>query len=97
VVKHYDEAGNSDRLYEEVFSLMQSCEHDLELAGAALLGYDTRLIVEEKTRQALLDVLGHAVKRDRLIVHMARSMAAALAIPSRFIGQFELGLGLAAL
>jgi predicted nucleotidyltransferase len=97
LLRHYHEAGNSDRLYEEAFSLLQSCEHDLELAGAALLGYDTRLIVEEETRQALMDVLGNPNKRDRLVVHMARPMAADPARPSSFIRQFEYGLGLAAL
>lgn len=97
LLKHYHEAGNIDRLYEEAFSLLESCDHDLELAGAALLGYDIRLIVEETTRKALLDVLGDPVKRDRLVIHMDRSMGADPAIPSNFIKQFERGLGLATL
>ena len=97
LLKHYHEAGNSDRLYEEAFSLLENCGHDLELAGAALLGFDTRRIVEETTRLALLDVLGNPVKHDRLVVHMARLIAGDPALPLRFIGQFELGLGLATL
>lgn len=96
LLKHYHEAGNLDRLYEEAFSLLESCGHDLALAGAALLGHDTKRIVEEMTRKALLEVLGDEIKRDRLMLHMARSMAADPAIPSRFIQQFALGLGLAA-
>lgn len=95
LLKHYYQAGNLDRLYEEAFSLLEGCDHDLELAGAALLGYDAKLIVEEKTRKALLDVLGDTVKRERLVVHMARSIAAGPAVPSRLIKQFEFGLGLA--
>ena len=97
LLKHYHEAGNIDRLYDEAFALLEGCGHDVELAGAALLGYDTKLIVEEMTRMALLNVLGDAVKRDRLIVHMARPTAADPAIPSSFIQQFERGLGLATL
>lgn len=96
LLKHYHEAGNLDRLYDEAFSLLESCGHDLELAGAALLGYDTKRIVEEMTCKALLEVLGDEIKRDRLMLHMARSMAADPVISSRFIQQFELGLGLAA-
>ncbi|MES2535000.1 MAG: nucleotidyl transferase AbiEii/AbiGii toxin family protein [Pseudomonadota bacterium] len=95
LLRHYHQAGNVDRLYAEAFSILESCSYEIDFAGATLLGYDTRLILEQTTRQALLDVLGDPVKRDRLVVHMDRSIAADSAIPSRFIDQFERGLGLA--
>lgn len=97
LLRHYHEAGNAGRLYEEAFSLLESCNYDVELAGAALLGYDVRLILEEPTRRALLDVLDDPVKLDRLVIHMDRSLGADAAIPSGFIKQFERGLGLVTL
>jgi predicted nucleotidyltransferase len=90
-------AGNAGRLYEEAFSLLESCKYDVELAGAALLGNDVKQILGEPTRRALLDVLGDPVKLDRLVIHMDRSLGAVAAIPSGFIKQFERGLGLIAL
>lgn len=97
LLQHYHEADNVGRLYDEAFSLLEACEYDLALAGAALLGYDTKLIPEGATCQALLDVLSNPAKRDRLVIHMDQSIAVDPAIPSRFIGQFEHGLGSAAL
>jgi predicted nucleotidyltransferase len=97
LLRHYHEAGNASRLYEEAFPLLETCNYDVELAGAALLGYDIKLILEETTRKALLDVVGDPVKRDRLVIHMDRSLAADAAIPSSFITQFERGLRLVAL
>jgi predicted nucleotidyltransferase len=97
LLKHYHEAGNVDRLYEEALSLMESCNYDVALAGAALLGYDTRLVFEEATRRAVFDVLADVTRRDRLVIHMDRSISADPASPSRFIEQFERGLGMDAL
>lgn len=55
LLKHYHEAGNIDRLYDEAFALLEGCGHDVELAGAALLGYDTKLIVEDMARPTAAD------------------------------------------
>ena len=59
-----------------------------------MLGYDTRLILEKPTTEAILAILGDPRKRDRLTVHMARSLNIDSSMPDAFIGQFELGLRL---
>ena len=94
LLRHYHEAGNTNRLYEEAISLMESCGFAIDLAGAALLGYDTSLIVEESTRRAILGVLDEPVKRDRLTIHMSSSTGRDAAIAASFIDQFERGLKL---
>lgn len=58
-----------------------------------LLGQDTRLTLEEPSRNALLAVLGDTRKRERLIVHMAPRFAeSGPEIASKLLSQFELGL-----
>lgn len=94
LLRHYHEAGNTGRLYDEAYSLLEQCNYEIELAGAALLGYDTRLILENATRQELLDVMSDPVKRDRLLVHMDRSIGADSTVVAKFVDQFERGLGL---
>jgi predicted nucleotidyltransferase len=94
LLRHYHEAGNDDRLYEDALSITESCDYDIALAGATLLGYDTRLILEERTYQIVLAVLDDPRKRDRLVVHMSRALNIDSAVPARFIDQFERGLGL---
>ncbi len=83
LLRHYHEAGNTDRLYEEAFLFLENCDYDVELSGAALLG--------------LLEILSDPVKRDRLVIHMDRSSGAQSNAPSRFLEQFERGLGLSVL
>jgi predicted nucleotidyltransferase len=94
LLRHYHEAGNDDRLYEDALSITESCEYDIALAGATLLGYDTRLILEEVTHQAIMAVLDDPRKRDRLAVHMGRALNIDSAVPAGFMNQFERGLGL---
>jgi predicted nucleotidyltransferase len=94
LLRHYHEAGNLDRLYAEALTLMEASGHDVEWAGAALLGSDARLTLEEDTRRATLEILADPVKRDRLVIHMDRSIGANDSIPLSWIRQFERGLGL---
>lgn len=94
LLKHYQHAGNAARLYEQAYSLVEACGYDLALAGAALLGYDTKLILANTTHAQLLAILNDAAKRDRLILHMDRSTGADSTIASRYLDQFERGLGL---
>lgn len=92
LLKNYHQAGNSARIYDEASTVLESNNYELEPTGAALLGYDTRLILETRTRQALLDVLNDPAKRDRLILHMDRTTAATPKTLLRFVEQFERGL-----
>jgi predicted nucleotidyltransferase len=97
LLRNYHRAGNDVRLYEEAHSVLESNKYDLDLAGATLLGYDTKLILEKSTHQALLEVLVDAVKRDRLVIHMDRSIASNSAVTLSFLEQFERGLNLPSL
>ncbi len=97
LLKNYHLAGNADRLYEEAMSVLISSEFELDAAGATLLGYDSRMILENSTRQALLDVIGNPIKRDRLVLHMDRSIEVDATTPSRFLEQFERGLNMQSL
>ena len=56
LLRHYNEAGNIDRVYEDPLSVLESCGYEIDLAGAVLLGHDTGLILEQATRQAVLAV-----------------------------------------
>lgn len=95
LLRHYHEAGNIDRVYEDALFVLESCGYEIDLAGAALLGHDSGLIMGKASHQALLAVLEHPDKRDRLTVHMARALNIDAAIPARFVDQFERGLRLA--
>ena len=92
LLRHYHEAGNIDRVYDDALSVMESCGYQIELAGAVLLGYDTGLILEQDASQAVLAVLESAVKRDRLVVHMGRAFNIDSSVPAGFVDQFERGL-----
>jgi predicted nucleotidyltransferase len=92
LLQHYHEAGNDDRMYEEALELLEAAGFDLPLAGASLLGHDTRVILHDDSLHALLAILTDARKRDRLVVHMTRSTGIESAMADKMLSQFELGL-----
>lgn len=92
LLRHYHDAGNTDRLYEAAFSLLEASGFDLTLAGAALLGYDVGVCLHEDSRQSLLAVLADPHKRDRLSLHMTRPAGAALETAVKLLNEFERGL-----
>jgi predicted nucleotidyltransferase len=94
LLRHYHEAGNIDRVYEDRLSVLESFGYQIDLAGAVLLGHDTGLILEQATQEAVLAVLEHPGKRDRLAVHMGRALNIDSVVPARFIDGFEQGLRL---
>lgn len=92
LLQHYHEAGNNDRMYEEAFEWLDAIGFDLPLAGAVLLGHDSRVILHDDSLHALLAVLTDPRRRDRLLVHMTRSAGIESGIADKFLSQFELGL-----
>lgn len=92
LLRHYHEAGNTDRMYGEADDLLAECGFDLPLAGAALLGHDIQVILRDESLRALLAILGDQRKRDRLIVHMTRSSVIDGDTADKLLHQFELGL-----
>lgn len=49
VISIYADAGNFDRLYDEATQLLEQAEYDIELGGAALLGFDARQLCSPHT------------------------------------------------
>lgn len=95
LLKNFHHAGNIDRLYGDAFSLVQSNDFKIDLAGAALLGHDIKRILRPSTKQALLNVLASPAKRDRLTIHMRPSNVEEGAPEmAQFLDQFERGLRL---
>jgi predicted nucleotidyltransferase len=92
LLKNYHVAGNAVRLYEEALPILESCGFAVDLAGATLLGYDSRMIIEDATRQLMLNILNDPIKRDRLSIHMSRALQDDANVSAGFIDQFQRGL-----
>lgn len=92
LLQHYHSAGNENRMYDEAYGLLEASGFDLRLAGAALLGYDIRIVLHDDSLRALLAILADPRKRDRLVVHMTRHAGVESATAAQLLSQFELGL-----
>ena len=57
IMDKYEEAGNSDRLYEEDLPLLQEEGFDTKLAGTRLLGRDMAKISDQRTVQMVKGIL----------------------------------------
>lgn len=66
LISSYADAGNLDRLYGEQDQLMEQAEHDIELAGAALLGFDARRLCSADTLNKIRDLFAAANFTERL-------------------------------
>jgi predicted nucleotidyltransferase len=56
MVSSYADAGNLDRLYDEKVRFLEQ-DYDIELAGAALLGFDARQLCSPGTLARIRDLL----------------------------------------
>lgn len=92
LLSRYADAGNTSRLYDEAFPILEACGFDPGLAGARLLGQDAGLILEEHSRQSILAVLKEPRKRDRLIIQMVPDRLASSETALALIEQFEQGI-----
>ena len=75
IMNKYEEAGNSERLYEEDLPLLQEEDFDTTLAGARLLGRDMAKISDSKTFlivKAILDAENEEMGPYKLISDMIR-------------------------
>lgn len=97
LLSRYADAGNADRLYGEAFPVLEGCGFDPGLAGARLLGHDAQQILENGSRQAIIDILRDAMKRDRLIIHMLPDRLTSSGMAAALLDQFEQGFASAAL
>jgi predicted nucleotidyltransferase len=95
VLRSYAAAGNEDRLYGDSMDTMEAADFDIELAGARLLGRDTRCIARDDTRRRLAELLGDFRRRERLVTHMSKGQATfenAILAAEVLVKQFEAGL-----
>jgi len=92
LLSRYADAGNTSRLYDEAFPILEACGFDPGLAGARLLGQDAGLILEEHSRRSILAVLKEPRKRDRLIIQMVPDRLASSETALALIEQFEQGI-----
>ncbi|MFM0738475.1 nucleotidyl transferase AbiEii/AbiGii toxin family protein [Paraburkholderia xenovorans] len=67
---NYAAAGNHERLYGDAYELVERYEHQLELAGAALLGRDTAALASAETRKLITEVLALGKDYPRILEHM---------------------------
>ena len=56
IISTYADAGNIERLYEEAIDLLEAEGHDVELAGATLLGSDARRLCSPATMLKLREL-----------------------------------------
>lgn len=93
--RHYQAAGNQNRIYDEEMPLLEAVDFDLDLASPRLLGKDARQIATAATRESAITLLNDAKMMDRLLTHMAPVFKAAddnIGVAERLLEQFKIGL-----
>ncbi|WP_194727057.1 hypothetical protein [Noviherbaspirillum malthae] len=90
--KHYTKAGNDNRIWDEAPVLLQSCDHDTDLIGAVLLGFDCRIILGEDVVRTILSIIEDQGLRDKLVLHMARDPIESSEAAIKYLQKFEQGL-----
>lgn len=78
----YADAGNSDRLYDQEFALLESVKFDLELAGATLLGRDVSRLGSPATLARVRALLTSPKLLDRLVGQMVQTSSHSEAVPA---------------
>lgn len=81
IMRHYLDAGNLDRLFEEALDLIEDGTFDYDLASARLLGWDVRSISNPNTKTKLIGILkresnskhGHKIAIDILQSDVSQS------------------------
>lgn len=66
LIASYADAGNLDRLYGEEIQFLEAADHDIEFAGAALLGFDARQLCSPGTLARARDILAQPDFMERL-------------------------------
>lgn len=72
LMTQYANAGNSDRLYDTEFAILEAANYDPEIAGACLLGQDATRLASEATYRQLMTILER--DHDRLTLEMVKSI-----------------------
>ncbi|HEX9172006.1 MAG TPA: nucleotidyl transferase AbiEii/AbiGii toxin family protein [Telluria sp.] len=72
ILQNYSRTGQSDRLFADDFDLLEKYHFDPDLAGAALLGRDSKREVAPETRAQVLDVFANAKKMEKFDSQLMR-------------------------
>lgn len=91
----YADAGNTDRLYSEELSLLETAEFDLELAGAQLLGQDVARICEAECLRTIDGILQSEQLTEQMIMQIDQVINFFGGCPNRASGllnRFRAGL-----
>jgi len=86
IMNKYEEAGNTDRLYEEDLPLLQEEGFDTTLAGARLLGRDMAKISDQKTLLIVKEILDDETKETSQYKLISDMMREACMSDARFGG-----------
>ena len=70
IMSSYSDAGNSDRIYEDMTSL-EKMKYDTTLSGAVLLGKDVANIISKENYEKFIGILEHEKNWHRLVRDMA--------------------------
>jgi predicted nucleotidyltransferase len=95
LLRSYPDAGNEQRLYGEAIDAMEAVEYRIDLAGARLLGRDTRRMLTEDTHEQLFGSLDDPAQRERLAIAMSRVWGHtddAMLQAERLLEQYQEGL-----
>lgn len=73
LLRHYHEAGQTERLYDDEAALLTAHDYDLELAGAALLGRDANRDVTAETCSQACNLFLNKRSRDQFLAQARRA------------------------
>lgn len=73
LLRSYHHAGQQDRLYDAHIDLLQGSDFDIEMAGAALLGRDTRELLSRDVIDQVSAVLAAPSRRNFMLAQMGRA------------------------
>lgn len=88
LLKNYTTAGNYERIFDNA-SLLEACSYDSDLAGAALLGFDCRVMMGPEVVDALNELLEDRVLKDRLVLHMNGATIGSADTTAHYLQQFQ--------
>lgn len=93
LMTNYADAGNTDRLYGDDFSILEAADYDPDPAGACLLGIDIARLASEAMRKHLLAILeqGHEPLSREMVKSIQHTNEPQAAVELR-MRQFRAGL-----
>jgi predicted nucleotidyltransferase len=73
IMSEYADAGNEERLYTDEIQFLEAADFDNEIAGARLLGKDTRGVATEETANSITSILTNENLKRELVNQMVQT------------------------